>query len=139
MLGCTDCDMNGCIACDAILGFSLNGTDCVCDFGYYVSPMAVCTQCRIEGCLDCDTETSCVICDTSTYFLDVDTGKCIEICGDGVLFSLECDDNNTIDGDGCSSVCTIEKDFTCSGGSSLTPSACSYSGPILFELISYIK
>lgn len=139
MPGCVNCDMNGCIACDAILGFSLSGVDCVCNFGYYVSPMAVCTQCRIEGCLDCDTETVCVVCDNSTYYLDAATGQCLEICGDGVLFNLQCDDNNTLDGDGCSSVCTVEADFTCSGGSSLTPSACSYSGPIVFELISYVK
>jgi len=32
---------------------------------------------------------------------------CIEICGDGLLFASPCDDGNLIDGDGCSSTCSI--------------------------------
>lgn len=69
--------MNGCLGCDAVLGFSLAGVECVCNFGYYVSPMAVCSQCTIEGCLDCDTETNCLICDNSSYYLDAGSGLCL--------------------------------------------------------------
>jgi len=36
------------------------------------------------------------------------------ICGDGVRdVNEECDDNNLVDGDGCSSTCTIEVGFVC--------------------------
>lgn len=43
---------------------------------------------------------------------------CNKICGDGILILPEqCDDNNTINGDGCSSECTIEDDWKCSSSS----------------------
>ena len=39
----------------------------------------------------------------------------IEICGDGLNLGMnECDDGNQIDGDGCSSLCKVEKGFSCS-------------------------
>lgn len=45
---------------------------------------------------------------------------CTEKCGDGLDFGkYQCDDGNTIDGDGCSSLCAIETGYTCKGG---TPS-----------------
>lgn len=35
--------------------------------------------------------------------------RCSPICGDGRVFDTErCDDNNTDNGDGCSSQCEIE-------------------------------
>ena len=37
----------------------------------------------------------------------------MEICGDGKRFIVECDDGNTVSGDGCSSSCTIETDWVC--------------------------
>lgn len=38
----------------------------------------------------------------------------IETCGDGLnLGQYECDDGNLINGDGCSSLCTIEPGYTC--------------------------
>lgn len=44
------------------------------------------------------------------------------VCGDGIVFSPEqCDDGNLISGDGCSSTCTIELGFACTGA----PSVCS--------------
>ena len=46
-----------------------------------------------------------------------------EVCGDGKRFnsiSAYWDDGNTINGDGCSSTCTIETGFTWTGGSSST-------------------
>ena len=33
----------------------------------------------------------------------------------------QCDDNNTTDNDGCSSTCTVESSYTCTG----TPSVCT--------------
>ncbi len=42
-------------------------------------------------------------------------------CGDGVTaFPEQCDDHNTMDGDGCAHDCTIEPGYTCMG----TPSVC---------------
>jgi len=44
------------------------------------------------------------------------------VCGDGVIEgSEECDDGDTVDGDGCSSTCTIESGWGCSGA----PSSCT--------------
>jgi cysteine-rich repeat protein len=53
-------------------------------------------------------------------------GMCVaSICGDGrVMGSEACDDLNTADSDGCSSVCLIEVGFQCIG----EPSACSCVG-----------
>ena len=47
-------------------------------------------------------------------FKVLSNGNCGEVCGDGVQYTLQCDDGNTLDGDGCSSQCTIEKGWNCS-------------------------
>lgn len=45
------------------------------------------------------------------------------VCGNSIITSNEgCDDGNTTNGDGCSSVCAVETGFQCSG----TPSTCSH-------------
>ena len=50
---------------------------------------------------------------------------CLSTCGDGKKASNEqCDDGNTNNGDGCSSTCTTEFGFTCTG---TQPSSCSTS------------
>src|SRR6185437_7311515 len=37
-----------------------------------------------------------------------------QVCGDGVIEgSEECDDGNTMSGDGCSAICTVEPWYTC--------------------------
>ncbi len=49
--------------------------------------------------------------------------ECLPICGDGIVL-LEygtCDDNNTVQGDGCDGQCQTEKDFDCGV---LQPSVC---------------
>ena len=62
---------------------------------------------------------------------------CVDICGDGFLAKRigdNCDDGNTIGGDGCSQHCQVETGYTCRNGSSTTPSNCVYSGiPITFQ------
>ncbi|MEB2310277.1 MAG: DUF4215 domain-containing protein [Sorangiineae bacterium] len=50
-------------------------------------------------------------------------GKCVAVCGDGILFDFdangdgtndeECDDGNTVSGDGCSSACKVELGYSC--------------------------
>jgi cysteine-rich repeat protein len=59
------------------------------------------------------------------------SGECIPICGDGIVrtdWKETCDDNNKLDGDGCSSMCTVEAEFECSKTKSKTfnfdPSVC---------------
>lgn len=61
------------------------------------------------------------------------------MCGDGRLFTLECDDGNTLSGDGCSSKCLIETNYTCSAGNISTPSKCSYNQPLQITLLSITK
>ena len=54
---------------------------------------------------------------------------CEPDCGDGrrILWSNaeQCDDNNTVAGDGCSPTCTVEAGFACSGGSLYAMDICS--------------
>jgi len=50
------------------------------------------------------------------------TGKILVGCGDGIVQGTEqCDDGNVVNGDGCSSTCTIQPGYTCVG----TPSVCT--------------
>jgi cysteine-rich repeat protein len=51
------------------------------------------------------------------YYYDATTGRCADICGDGIMISDLCDDGNTLNGDGCSSVCTIEPLWNCKNSS----------------------
>lgn len=59
---------------------------------------------------------------TYDYRLQVDLA--LEACGDGSINPGElCDDNNTMNGDGCSSACSLEPGWTCSG----QPSNCTFT------------
>jgi cysteine-rich repeat protein len=51
-----------------------------------------------------------------------------DICGDGIRTTVDCDDGNFADGDGCSSTCTVEPGFVCNISSD--PSTCSGSSQI---------
>lgn len=68
------------------------------------------------------------------FFMNYEKVRCDEICGDGILFNLPCDDGNLNNGDGCSSTCTVEKDYTCMNGTETTPSICSYNGSFSVSL-----
>lgn len=59
---------------------------------------------------------------TGGFICRVPGRACTPLCGDGILKGTEqCDDRNTVGGDGCSSNCMIERSFQCSGG----PSVCT--------------
>lgn len=61
------------------------------------------------------SNNSCVTCSSVTgYVYDSSTGKCKDYCGDGIMITDLCDDGNTLNGDGCSSVCKIETGWLCS-------------------------
>jgi cysteine-rich repeat protein len=63
-------------------------------------------------------------------------GDCSALCGDGIIiFPYEqCDDGNTLSGDGCSSSCAIE-DYSACGG---TPSSCFLNQNIGVQLVSLV-
>jgi cysteine-rich repeat protein len=53
--------------------------------------------------------------------------------------TIECDDGNLISGDGCSSNCTIEKNFNCSGGNNTKPDICWTIKPITASIQTHFK
>ena len=84
---------------------------------------------QTTACLLCDSLKGYVLtnglCSCKIGFA-YDGNICVEVCGDGKAIIDECDDGNIVNGDGCSSVCKIEKNYRCLGGS-LNPSKCVYS------------
>ncbi|CAI2385601.1 unnamed protein product [Moneuplotes crassus] len=71
---------------------------------------------------------TCTQCTAGFYQNDASNPEtCVAQCGDGLEVGTEkCDDNNTIDGDGCSADCsTVEAGWVCSGGSSTTKDVCT--------------
>lgn len=68
----------------------------------------------------CLNATFCTECVLVTFIPQGD--RCVPICGDGAIIrpSEQCDDGNTMNGDGCSSMCQVEANFQCVG----EPSAC---------------
>lgn len=57
--------------------------------------------------------------------IPVEQRNCAEICGDGFNFGgVDCDDGNSTNNDGCSSQCTVEKGYLCTGGSPSSPDTC---------------
>src|SRR3989344_4868139 len=110
----------------------------VCENGACVSgPRGICGNGLIERSEQCDdgntmNEEGCSQgCFIEPRFMRNEQGwscsgqpsLCVrEVCGNGRISGGEnCDDANTINGDGCSSACTIEQTYLCSG----TPSVCS--------------
>lgn len=75
-----------------------------------------CTVDSCSGLLGCDNTPDDLLCDdqdpTTSDMCDVSAGcvnTTIQVCGNGTLETPEqCDDGNTVSGDGCSDVCTIE-------------------------------
>lgn len=116
-----------------------------CMDGYFWNWKSMnCSQCAY-GCLTCEFgDNKCTSCKTGRYLTDDgscdlcesfwkgdmivgSSGKCIETCGDGKNYGMYmCDDGNQINGDGCSSSCTAEKDHTCSGGYPYSNDKCTY-------------
>lgn len=94
-------------------------------------PLIQCTDtCQTYG-YECGTWEICgasTVCGTcsSGFECELPTGQCTPIvCGNGDIEEGEtCDDGNTNNFDGCSSVCIIEISWICSG----EPSSCTYYG-----------
>jgi cysteine-rich repeat protein len=112
---------------------------------------------NISGCLTAAVihgAVQCVACNTTNNFqislnytcncvdgLILVNGSCIPECGDGMVYLDEaCDDGNTMNGDGCSSTCTIEKYYNCKNGSTTHKSDCYYANRnIKLSLINTYK
>ena len=97
-----------------------------------------------ESCLTCSggNNDDCLSCPSSTVLSDQNIcqtcseinsglkystliGECTEICGKGFnLGSLDCDDGNSINGDGCNEFCKVETDFLCENGTESSPDQC---------------
>lgn len=127
MTGCRTCSSpSACTSC--IPGF-VGTTNCVCASGTVVS--GYCTS--DYGCVaisEINGTQACVTCN-STLLLELNstfecvcipgtttlaTQVCRPICGDHYVLAVEgCDDGNTVSGDGCSSACTVETNWSCVG------------------------
>jgi len=76
-----------------------------------VSFNALCGNGTKEGSEQCDGGANCGM-----------DCMLLPFCGDGQVANGEqCDDGGTMNGDGCSSTCTVEADYRCTG----TPSVCT--------------
>ena len=64
-----------------------------------------CLPCS-DGCLSCLSCYECLQCRPGYHFNPI-SNRCIEDCGDGLRFTLACDDGNNFNGDGCSADCKI--------------------------------
>lgn len=91
-----------------------------------------------DGCdSTCTVETgwSCTTGNTTT------ASTCADICGDGITINLNdssyCDDGNNVGGDGCSSTCTVERGYSCTGGSLSSADQCVYVRRTLSNLSGY--
>jgi cysteine-rich repeat protein len=137
-----------CVTCAS--GQVWNGTSCVanpvnptnstnvtisCPKGTYWDQMQLrCLPCP-SGCSSCPDCYSCSSCSLG-FYLQVGNALCQEICGDGIKFTLGCDDGNTVSGDGCSSTCQVETGYVCTGGSPQTRDTCQKGLPTVLTIDS---
>lgn len=86
-----------------------------------------CLSCP-EGCLSCEDAYSCRVC-SPDFEYDLVSALCVEHCGDGRRHTVECDDGNNANGDGCSESCRVEEGYRCVGGSPSTHDNCILHRP----------
>ena len=96
---------------------------CVVEEGWTCnnSPAVVaCGNGKKEEFETCDGDKGCA----PLYRCTIDCSECMDVrrydppvCGDGIIkYDAQCDDGNTVSGDGCSPDCVVEKGWTCAGG-----------------------
>jgi cysteine-rich repeat protein len=86
-----------------------------------------------DGCLSCSSQSACLQC-RPEFTYNWAALRCQEVCGDGLRFSLSCDDGNNLSGDGCSSDCRIETNYVCYGGSPNSADYCTQIRPAQLTL-----
>ncbi|KRW99700.1 Insulin-like growth factor binding protein, N-terminal [Pseudocohnilembus persalinus] len=121
---CADDDGSLCYSCTS--GY-LEGTTCVtsCSDGYFKVPgIDVCNLC--QNIVPSNINSYCTSSLCPGMKPSDDNQSCEEICGDGIRITdtIECDDGNNEDGDGCSSNCKVEYLWECSGGDGSNPDVC---------------
>jgi cysteine-rich repeat protein len=127
--------MTGCSACSStttctncLTGYSgPSGNICSCSgwvVNGYCTTILGCTMVSIiNGTQTCTTCNSTKLMELGINFrcpcifgATLSGSTCVAICGDNYVLPVEgCDDGNTVDGDGCSSTCTVETDWACTG------------------------
>jgi cysteine-rich repeat protein len=139
VMACSSVDDSGiCQTCKP--GFTLNSSHiCACPAGYSVVTN-VCID--VPGCITAELihgVPRCFSCNFSQHFQTDGNGSClcksgysllngicVTVCGNGELFGIEqCDDGNHVSGDGCSSLCQVEKSYECNTTLDLQ-SVCAY-------------
>jgi cysteine-rich repeat protein len=108
---CLNCSSaSNCTLCDSLTILDISNNSCTPNCSL------------VTNCTTCYISSSTVICQTCLLGYVVNASNmCATFCGDGIIIGIEvCDDNNSISGDGCSSVCAVETSFYCTG----TPSVC---------------
>jgi cysteine-rich repeat protein len=133
---CLKCNSLECFSCADGFTMSSDKTFCECNFTIIANFCYDFTSGPLKGCVSAiknSTGVLCMACSTSLFLVAKNyectckdgfkfdaNGKCFEYCGDGMTESHQCDDRNQLDGDGCSSSCTLERGFKCTVTAILT-------------------
>jgi cysteine-rich repeat protein len=89
-----------------------------CDDGNSISGDGCSSSCAVEA------EYVCI--GGSETMKDTCTTKIVDACGDGFRTGSEgCDDGNAASNDGCSSLCMVEQQWECFGGSTTAKDVCT--------------
>jgi cysteine-rich repeat protein len=132
-----DSTTTACITCSSVIQYcndcTSNNTCITCDYSLSFIGGACVPNCIYPQCTACSFSISQgIACNSCTLGYGVSPKNqtlCITICGDGILMPTEqCDDGNTVSGDGCSASCVVEEYFNC------TNAANSLSQCLLLEL-----
>lgn len=105
-----------------------DGTE-LCEDGNILNGDGCDSTCNLEADSFCtggtvSTPDTCTICGNGQSLNGAGTA-CVTVCGDGRKHSSEeCEDGNTVAGDGCDATCAIEANFICSGGHITAPDTC---------------
>ena len=121
---------SGKTACAAVWGDGLRAGSEECDDQNTANSDGWSSTCTIEANSVCSggTTSSKDTCSICTAGQPPNSGKTLwqAVCGDGLRAGAEtCDDQNTSNGDGCSSTCTIESNYICTGGTTSSKDTCS--------------
>ena len=113
-----------------------NGNDAAvdCNTGtFFDGQQKKCLPCP-DGCLSCSDCYTCQVC-SPDFIYDPASQLCMERCGDGHRYVKECDDGNSVSGDGCDMSCKVEGGFSCKGGSPNSADTCVPFTPTAVTLV----
>ncbi len=105
LTNCSQCSSSSvCTQCQ--IGFIVNATTGTCDV----------VPCTVNACVSCPDSNS--VCDACAPGFQLNSNLCQTVCGDNVTAGTEqCDDGNTLDGDGCNADCTTGNNNNCPASS----------------------